>query len=174
MRSQLHGVEQWVGADTAQRLTAYSAHLRAIAAQSANRGAPAASTLEPPEEVGHRSRGSRGGWAPDRRGCPGSRGSRPQRRRSALVAPQWRWPMMVVSSRLGARRRRHVPATPNGCSAEHGTLKITYTSGLAMFFSGCGLLSPSPGRAQVHASSGQLRCPLAEKGSFPKVTLDPP
>ena len=44
MRSQLHGVEQWVGADTAQRLTAYSAHLRAIAAQSANRGAPAASS----------------------------------------------------------------------------------------------------------------------------------
>ena len=44
MRSQLHGVEQWVGPDTAQRLTAYSAHLRAIAAQSANRGAPAASS----------------------------------------------------------------------------------------------------------------------------------
>ena len=44
MRAQLHGVEQWVGPDTAQRLTAYSAHLRAIAAQSANRGAPAASS----------------------------------------------------------------------------------------------------------------------------------
>ena len=44
MRSQLHGVEPWVGPDTAQRLTAYSAHLRAIAAHSANRGAPAASS----------------------------------------------------------------------------------------------------------------------------------
>ena len=51
MRSQLHGVEQWVGADTAQRLTAYSAHLRAIAAQSAHRKAPG-SSLEPPEEHG--------------------------------------------------------------------------------------------------------------------------
>ena len=44
MRSQLHGIEQWVGPDTAQRLTAYSAHLRAIAAQSAHRKAPAASS----------------------------------------------------------------------------------------------------------------------------------
>ena len=44
MRSQLHGVAQWVGPDTAQRLTAYSAHLRAIAAQSTHRKAPAASS----------------------------------------------------------------------------------------------------------------------------------
>ena len=44
MRSQLHGVAQWVGPDTAQRLTANSAHLRAIAAQSAHRKAPAASS----------------------------------------------------------------------------------------------------------------------------------
>ena len=41
MRSQLHGIEQWVGPDTAQRLTAYSTHLRAIETQSAHRKAPA-------------------------------------------------------------------------------------------------------------------------------------
>ena len=44
MRSQLHGATQWVGPDAAQRLTAYSAHLRATAAQSAHRKAPAASS----------------------------------------------------------------------------------------------------------------------------------
>ena len=32
MRSQLHEVAQWVGPDAAQRLTAYSAHLRATTA----------------------------------------------------------------------------------------------------------------------------------------------
>ena len=32
----------------------------------------------------------------------------------------------------------------------------------------------SPGRAVVHFRSSHLRCPLAEKGSFPKVTLDTP
>ena len=44
MRSQLHEVAQWVGPDAAQRLTAYSAHLRATTAQSAHRKAPAASS----------------------------------------------------------------------------------------------------------------------------------
>jgi hypothetical protein len=44
MHSQLHGAVQWVGTDTAQWLTTYSAHLRAIAAQSSNRGAPCASS----------------------------------------------------------------------------------------------------------------------------------
>ena len=35
MHSQLHGAVQWVGIDTAQWLAAFSAHLCAIAAQSA-------------------------------------------------------------------------------------------------------------------------------------------
>ena len=42
MRSKLHQVVQWVGPDTAQLLTARSAHLRSPTAQSAHRGAPGA------------------------------------------------------------------------------------------------------------------------------------
>ena len=44
MHSQLHGAVQWVGTDTAQWLAAFSAHLRAIAAQSSHQGAPCASS----------------------------------------------------------------------------------------------------------------------------------
>ena len=44
MRSQLHGVAQWVGPDAGQPLIPRSDHLRAIAAQSAHRKAPAASS----------------------------------------------------------------------------------------------------------------------------------
>ena len=43
-QSQLHGAAEGVGPDAAQRLTAYSAHLRATTAQSAHRKAPAASS----------------------------------------------------------------------------------------------------------------------------------
>ena len=82
--------------------------------------------------------------------------------------------MLAVSLQLGARPARCVPATPNGCSAEHGTLTQTYTSGSVMFVSRFGLLTPSLGRAEVHIVTEQLRCPLGEKGSFPKGTLDTP
>ena len=44
MHSQLHGAVQWVGTDTAQWIAAFSAHLRAIAAQSSHHGAPCASS----------------------------------------------------------------------------------------------------------------------------------
>ena len=64
----------------------------------------------------------RGGWCPDRRGCPGSRGSRPQRRRRPLVALQWSWAMMVVSWRLGARPHRLSLPIGSSCSDEVGSL----------------------------------------------------
>ena len=92
-------------------------------------------------------RAARRGWSPleriegrmgsrpsrlPRYGCSRASRPRPPGRRRALVAPQWRWVMLAVSSRLGARPGLCVPATTNGCSAEHGTLTVTYTSGLAM------------------------------------------
>ena len=132
------------------------------------------SSLEPPEEVGHRSRGSRGGWAPDRRGCPGSRASQHPRRGGHPVAPQWSWPILVVSSRLVLRPNRHAPLWPSGCSAEHGTLAAAWREALSKRPTRLRLRSPSPGRAVVHFRSGHLRCPLGEKGSFPKMTLDTP
>ena len=113
---------------------------------------------EPPEEHGHRSRGWTGGWSPDRRGCSSSRGSRPPRRRRALVAPQWRWIILVVSWRLVLRPNRSVPLWANGCSAEHGTLISAWREQpLSMRKSTCRLRSPSPGRAQVHAVPGERR-----------------
>ena len=130
------------------------------------------SSLKPPEEVGHRSRGSRGGWAPDRRGCPGSRASQHPRRGGHPVAPQWSWPILVVSSRLVLRPKRNVPLWTSGCSAEHGTLAAAWREALSKRPTRLRLRSPSPGRAVVHFRSGHLRCPLGEKGSFPKGTLD--
>jgi hypothetical protein len=78
--------------------------------------------LEPPEEVDARSRGSSRGWSPDRRGCPCSRGSRPQRRRRPLVAPHWSWAMLVVSLRLALCLNRRSLPIGNGCSDQHGFL----------------------------------------------------
>ena len=130
--------------------------------------------LEPPEEVGHRSRGSTGGWSPDRRGCSSSRGSRPPRRRRPLVAPQWRWIILIVSWRLVLRPNRHAPLWPSGCSAEHGTLAAAWREALSKRPTRLRLRSPSPGRAAVHFRSSHLRCPLAEKGSFPKGSLATP
>ena len=120
--SQLQGVAQWVGPDAAQPLTPRSDHLRSHLAYSPICPPRSSRSAEPPEEVGRRSRGSRGGWAPDRRGCPDSRASRPPGRRRALVAPHWRWPMMVVSWRVGARPHRLSLPIGNGCSDEVSSL----------------------------------------------------
>ena len=123
-------------------------------------------SLEPPEEHGHRSRGSRGGWCPDRRGCPGSRGSRPPRRRRPLVAPQLSWPILVVSLRLGARPGLWGP--PALCAFEFGlrTLTVAYGSGFRLRLSRWRPSAARPKRAVVPTASGHLRCPLGEKGSF--------
>ena len=129
---------------------------------------------EPPEEVGHRSRGSRGGWAPDRRGCPGSRGSRPQRRRRPLVAPHWSWAMLVVSWRLGAPRHRRSLPIGSSCSDEVGSLAGAWREAVSMPPPRLRLPTPSPRRTPGIGENEQLRCPLGEKGSFPKMTLDTP
>ena len=72
--------------------------------------------LEPPEEVDARSRGSSRGWSPERRGCPRSRASRHPRRGGQPVAPQWSWPILVVSLLLSALAR-HRKCTSNAHTA---------------------------------------------------------
>ena len=131
-------------------------------------------SLEPPEEHGQHSRGSSRGWSPERRGCPRSRASRHPRRGGHPVAPHWSWPMLVVSWRLGAPANPFVPVWPNGCSAEVGSLTAAWRDAVSKPPTRLRLRSPSPGRAQVQRDSGHLRCPLGEKGSFPKGTLDRP
>ena len=82
--------------------------------------------------------------------------------------------MMVVSWRLALRTNCFVPVWPNGCSAEVGSLTAAWRDAVSKPPTRLRLRSPSPGRAQVQRDSGHLRCPLTEKGSFPKVTLDTP
>ena len=151
--------------------------------------------------VGHRSRGSSRGWSPDHRGCPGSQASRHPRRGGHPVAPQWSWPILVVSWRLALRTNCFVPVWPNGCSAEVGSLTAAWRrTPSPCRRPGCGFahLLPAEHRykgipaisachlakkeafqrgrwtAPTIATSSQLRCPLAEKGSFPKGTLATP
>jgi hypothetical protein len=130
--------------------------------------------LEPPEEVDARSRGSSRGWSPDRRGCPCSRGSRPQRRRRPLVAPHWSWAMLVVSLRLALCLNRRSLPIGNGCSDQHGFLAGAWRVAVSLPPLRSQLPAPSPRRTPRIGEQEQLRCPLAEKGSFPKVTLDTP
>jgi hypothetical protein len=130
--------------------------------------------LEPPKEVGHCSRGWTGGWAPERRGCPGSPGSRPQRRRRPLVALQWSWARLVVSLRLALCLNRRSLPIGNGCSDQHGFLAGASGVAVSMPPLRSQLPAPSPRRTPRIGEQEQLRCPLAEKGSFPKVTLDTP
>ena len=82
--------------------------------------------------------------------------------------------MMVVSSRLGAPANPFVPVWPNGCSAEVSSLTAAWRDAVSKPPTRLRLRSPSPGRAQVQRDSGHLRCPLAEKGSFPKGSLATP
>ena len=83
--------------------------------------------------------------------------------------------MLAVSLQLGARPARCVPATPNGCSAEHGTLTQTYTSGSVMFVSRFGLLTPSLGRAEVHiVTDSSSAAHLAKKEAFQRGRWTPP
>ena len=82
--------------------------------------------------------------------------------------------MMVVSWRLGAPRHRLSLPKPNDCSDQHGFLAGASGVAVSMPPLRSQLPAPSPRRTPRIGEQEQLRCPLAEKGSFPKVTLDPP
>ena len=125
---------------------------------------------EPPEEVGHRSRGSRGGWAPDRRGCPGSRASRHPRRGGHPVAPQLNWAMMVVSWRLGAPRQLSAAAPMSTAPWRAHT-----QGGRVCAREGCSC--PHPHRRERHRQGSQCAAisagHLAKKEAFQR-SLDTP
>ena len=131
-------------------------------------------SLEPPEEHGQHSRGSSRGWSPERRGCPRSRASRHPRRGGHPVAPHWSWPILVVSSGWCCARNAMYHCGPAAAPLSMGPWRPHGERRSPSGRPGCFLRSPSPGRAQVHASIQHLRCPLGEKGSFPKMTLDTP
>ena len=169
---QLHGVAQWVDPDTAQRLTAYSAHLRAIARPIYP--PQGSSSLEPPEEHGHISRRSTGGWSPDRPACSSSRTGRHPRRGGHPVAPQLSWAILVVSWQLGAFRHRRSLPIGIGCSDEVGSLAGASREAVSMPPPRLQLPAPSPRRTPGIGKNEHLCCPLGEKGIFPKMTLDTP
>ena len=123
---------------------------------------------------GHCSRGSSRGWSPELRGCPRSRASRHPRRGGHPVAPQLSWAMLVVSLRLGAPRHRRSLPIGSSCSDEVGSLAGAWREAVSKPPPRLRLPTPSPRRTPRIGASSHLRCPLAEKGSFPKVTLDPP
>jgi hypothetical protein len=85
-----------------------------------------------------------------------------------------RWIILVVSLRLGARPTLQSLRIGHGCSDEHGSLAAAYTWRLALRPPRSQMPKRSPEGTPGIAASEQLRCPLAEKGSFPKVTLDTP
>jgi hypothetical protein len=128
-------------------------------------------SLEPPEEHGQHSRGSSRGWSPERRGCPRSRASRHPRRGGHPVAPQLSWAMLVVSLRLGAPRHRRSLPIGSSCSDEVGSLAGARREAVSLPPPRLRLPTASPRRTPGIGENEQLRCPLGEKGSFPKGTL---
>ena len=69
-----------------------------------------------PEEVGESSRGWRGGWVPDARGCPGGRLGRPRLLRHDAVDALWRWIRLAVTCEEERPLRRRSLPTANGKS----------------------------------------------------------
>ena len=177
MRSQLHGAAQWVGPDTAQRLTSRSAHLRSPTAPSSYRGAPGSSS-RPKRLVT----------------------AREDRREDGLPTVEVAQVVEVVDLRVGdvpssrpigggscwsCRGGSALPGIADPCQLaaaapistaswrgawRQGDRPSAYckrpSSGCFPHFHRC--------ERQGSGPPSLLRCPLGEKGSFPKGTLDRP
>ena len=134
------------------------------------------SSLEPPEEHGHISRISTGGWSHNRSACSSRRTGRHPRRGGHPVAPQLSWTILVVSWQLGASRHRRSLPIGIGCSDEVGSLAGASREAVSMPPPRLQLPAPSPRRTPGIGKNEHLCCPLGEKGEAfqTKGTLDTP
>ena len=82
--------------------------------------------------------------------------------------------MMVMSWRLGAPQHRRSLPIGSSCCDEVGSLAGAPGVAVSMRPPRLQLPTPSPRRTPGIGENEQLRCPLGEKGSFPKMTLCPP
>ena len=119
------------------------------------------SSLEPPEEHGHISRRSTGGWSPNRPACSSSRTGRHPRRGGHPVAPQLSWTILVVSWPSAAPRHRRSLPIGIGCSDEVGSFAGASREAVSMPPPRLQLPAPSPRRTPGIGENEQLRCPLA-------------